>query len=183
MKSRLLFYFTAHKNVHAEKRSESLPSGNTAPLWTWAACTASEKLRHDDPTAQIHILAPVTLRGKSSLSESLSSSVSYTEPGSPYKHILQCTEDKCPRFQQKITLDLKVSHQSFSSQSFPNSSTMRRYAEKKTVLSATALLLFQHSIICLRHLKPVNSLATILLLMHLWECIFPNWFKTTTIHS
>lgn len=56
----------------------------------------------------------------------------------------------------------------FCTNSFPNFSTIRRYAEKKTVLSAIALLSFQHSIICLRHLKSTNSLATILLLIHLW---------------
>lgn len=50
----LLFYFTAHENVHAEEPSESLPAGNIAPLRTCAACMASEKLRHDNPTAQIH---------------------------------------------------------------------------------------------------------------------------------
>lgn len=85
VKSRLHYYFTAHKNVHAQKQSKSLPAGNTAPLHTWAACMAHEKLRHDNPTSQDHIPAPETL---SSLSESTSSPVSYTEPGSSYKHIL-----------------------------------------------------------------------------------------------
>lgn len=32
IESRLYYYFTPHQNVHAEKQSENLPVGNTAPF-------------------------------------------------------------------------------------------------------------------------------------------------------
>lgn len=63
---------------------------------------ASEKLRHDNPTAQVYILAPVTLRGMSSLSKSASTPVSYTEPGSPNKYPFSVLKTNAPGFSRKL---------------------------------------------------------------------------------